>query len=64
MIRSPRLRMLLLVLDGLGILGILVFTVLAAVHRHDDRYLIGQIVSVIVVLAAALVLRRAGNHRE
>jgi hypothetical protein len=58
---SPGGRVALLVLDGIGLVGVVAFTVLAALEPDDSRYLIGQIASVVVVLAAAVLLRYVGN---
>jgi quinol-cytochrome oxidoreductase complex cytochrome b subunit len=50
--------LLLLLIDGLSLVGVIVFSVLAALQPDKQIYLIGQIVSVVVILATAIVLQR------
>ncbi len=58
------MRLLLLILDGLGLVGILAFSVLAMLDpRGSDPYVVGQIVSIAVVLGCVIVLRWL-NHRR
>jgi hypothetical protein len=59
---SPRKRALLLAVDGLALVGVIAFSVAAAVKPDQSVYMIGQIASAVIVLAAALLLRRAGNN--
>lgn len=61
---TPRQRALLLVVDGIGLVGVIAFTVLAALDRDSRVYLVGQIVSAAVVLGAALLLRSAGDTSD
>jgi len=56
------MRTLLLVLDGLALIGVLAFSVLAALSRDAAVYVIGQIACAVVVLASVLLLRRMGNQ--
>lgn len=54
-----RIRTLLLLLDGAALVGILVFSVLAMLDPRGSRpYVIGQIVSIVIVLGCVLLLRR------
>jgi hypothetical protein len=55
------MRTLLLVLDGLALVGVVAFSVLAALSREATVYVIGQIACAGVVLASVLLLRRMGN---
>jgi hypothetical protein len=54
--------MLLLVLDGAALIGIVVFSVLAALERDNDLYIAGQIAAAVIILACVGLLRRA-NHQ-
>lgn len=56
-----RMRTLLLALDGLALVGLVAFSVLAALNRDVAAYVIGQIACAVVVLVSALLLRRMGN---
>jgi len=56
-----RLRLVLLVIDGLGLIGLVVFSVLGARHPDDSAYVVGQIVSAVLVLVTVLLLRRIGT---
>jgi hypothetical protein len=60
--RLRGLRWLLLLVDGLALVGVIAFSVLAAVDRHERGYVVGQIVSVVVVLGSALLLRWLNEH--
>jgi hypothetical protein len=51
------LRATLWIIDGLGLIGVLVFSVLAALKPHDRVYVAGQIISAVFVLGSALLLR-------
>ncbi|WP_119067749.1 hypothetical protein [Aggregatilinea lenta] len=57
------LRTLLLIVDGLALVGLIAFSVLAALHPRQDGYLVAQIVTIVVVLVLALVLRRTRPPR-
>jgi len=61
---TSRLRTLLLILDGLALVGVVVFSVLAALEPDVDAYVIGQIVSALIVLATVFLLRRTRHHTE
>ena len=55
---KPAPRTLLLILDGLALVGLVAFSVLAALKPSQDGYLIGQIASIAVVLITAVMLKR------
>ncbi|HMM29806.1 MAG: hypothetical protein AAGU78_07355 [Chloroflexota bacterium] len=55
---SARLRTLLLVADGLALIGVVAFSVLAALEPDVDAYVVAQIASAAIVLASVLLLRR------
>ncbi len=59
---NPTLRNLLLVIDGLALIGLVAFSVLAALNPDDPAYVIAQIVSAAIVLISALLLRRARSR--
>lgn len=61
---TSRLRTLLLILDGLALVGVVVFSVLAALEPDVDAYVIGQIASALIVLATVFLLRRTRHHTE
>ena len=61
---TSRLRTILLILDGLALVGVVVFSVLAALEPDVDAYVIGQIVSALIVLATVFLLRRTRHHTE
>jgi FtsH-binding integral membrane protein len=50
--------LLLLLIDGLSLVGVILFSVLAALQPDKQIYLIGQIVCVVVILATAIVLQQ------
>jgi hypothetical protein len=53
-----RVRVLLLLVDGAGLVGLLAFSVLAMLDPRGSRpYVIGQIVSIVIVLGCVLLLR-------
>jgi hypothetical protein len=53
-----RVRALLLLVDGAGLVGLLAFSVLAMLDPRGSRpYVIGQIVSIVIVLGCVLLLR-------
>jgi hypothetical protein len=54
----PQKTLLLLLIDGLSLVGVILFSVLAALQPDKQIYLIGQIVCVVVILATAIVLQR------
>jgi hypothetical protein len=57
-----KIRTLLLVVDGLALIGLVAFSVLAALSHNATLYVIGQIACVMLVLSSVLLLRRMGNH--
>lgn len=59
---TPRLRVLMLALDGIALVGLAVFSVGGALDRDNTFYLAGQIVCAVLILWSAFVLRRA-NHQ-
>jgi len=59
--RLPAARTLLLLIDGLGLLGVVVFSVLAALEPDQDRYTVMQIVSAALVLGTVLLLRQSNR---
>lgn len=59
---STKLRTLLLIVDGLALVGVVAFSVLAALEPEVDAYVIGQIVSAVIVLGSVLLLRRMRNQ--
>lgn len=61
---TSRLRTLLLILDGLALVGVVVFSVLAALEPDVDAYVIGQIASALIVLATVFLLRRTRRRPE
>lgn len=50
-------RRLLLIVDGLGLIGVITFSVLAALEPDHTPYMIGQILSAALVLGTVLLLR-------
>jgi len=54
---TTRRRTLLLLIDGLALLGVLIFSVLAALEPEVKGYVIGQIISAGIVLGSVLLLR-------
>ncbi len=55
---SPKMRALLLVVDGLALVGVMAFSVLAALERDQSAYVIGQIVCAVLILGSTLLLHR------
>jgi hypothetical protein len=58
---TPRLRLLMLALDGIALVGLAAFSVGGALDRDNTFYLAGQIVCAVLILWSVFVLRRA-NH--
>jgi hypothetical protein len=50
-------RMALWIIDGLGLIGAIVFSVLAALKPDTSAYVVGQIVSAVLVLGSVLLSR-------
>ncbi len=57
-----RFRTLLLIIDGLALVGVVAFSVLAALEPDVDAYLIGQVVSAAIVLGSVFLLRKMRNQ--
>lgn len=55
--RTRTVRAVLWMIDGLGLAGLVVFSVLAALESDQSTYVVGQIVSVGLVLGSVLLLR-------
>ncbi len=53
-------RLVLLVIDGLALLGLIVFSVLGALNPDRSGYVVAQIVCAVIVLVTVLALRRTG----
>jgi hypothetical protein len=52
------MRTLLLVVDGLALVGVVAFSVLAALERDQSAYVVGQIVCAVLILGSTLLLHR------
>jgi hypothetical protein len=50
--------LVLLVIDGLGLCGAVVFSVLYALQPDKAIFLIGQIISVVIILITAIVIQQ------
>jgi len=59
---STRFRTLLLIIDGLALVDVIAFSVLAALEPDVDAYLIGQVVSAAIVLGSVFLLRKMRNQ--
>lgn len=59
---SANLRTLLLVIDGLALIGVVTFSVLGALEPEVPAYIVGQIVSALIVLGSVFLLRYLRNH--
>jgi len=53
------MRTLLLVVDGLALVGVVAFSVLAALERDQSAYVVGQIVCAMLILGSTLLLHRS-----
>ena len=49
-------RIVLWIIDGLGLIGVIVFSVLAALEPDSSAYVVGQIVSAVLVLGSVLLM--------
>jgi hypothetical protein len=49
-------RIVLWIMDGLGLIGVIVFSVLAALEPDSSAYVVGQIVSAALVLGSVLLM--------
>jgi hypothetical protein len=54
-VRDPRIA--LWILDGVGLIGVIVFSVLAALSPDTTAYVVGQIASAALVLGSVVLLR-------
>jgi uncharacterized membrane protein len=54
---KPWVRILLLVIDGLSLVGVIAFSVLAALNRDNSAYVAGQIVCAVLILISVVLLR-------
>ena len=61
---KPWMRTLLLAVDGASLVGVIAFSVLAALNRDNSAYVIGQIVCAALILGSALLLRNHHPKRE
>jgi len=59
---TPWARTLLLIIDALALVGVIAFSVLAALNRDNSGYVIGQIVCVVLILGSVYLLRNAHKH--
>jgi len=57
-----RMRTLWLVVDAVALVGVVVFSVLAALSHNSTPYVIGQMACAVAVLVSVLLLRRMGNN--
>jgi hypothetical protein len=62
--RLPGVRSLLLLIDGLGLLGVVVFSVLSALEPDQDAYTVAQIISAALVLGTVLLLRQINRRPQ
>jgi hypothetical protein len=61
---THKTRTLLLIVDGIGLVGVVAFSALSALHPGTQLYVIGQVVSVVLVLGSVLLLRRLSNNTQ
>ncbi len=59
---TPWARTLLLIIDALALVGVIAFSVLAALNRDNSGYVIGQIVCAVLILGSVYLLRNAHKH--
>ncbi|MBN1681329.1 MAG: hypothetical protein JW966_13685 [Anaerolineae bacterium] len=50
--------LLWLVIDGLALVGVVAFSVLASIDPDQQAYILGQIVCAVLILISVFVLRR------
>jgi hypothetical protein len=55
--RTRAIRIVLWMADGLGLVGVVTFSVLAALESDQSAYVVGQILSATLILGAVLLLR-------
>ena len=58
--KDPRIA--LWIIDGLGLIGVVAFSVLAALEPDTSAYVVGQIISAALVLGSVLLLRLTGQR--
>jgi hypothetical protein len=51
------IRAVLWMVDGVGLIGVVIFSVLAALESDNRLYVIGQIVSAALILGSVLLMR-------
>jgi hypothetical protein len=56
------IRLILLFIDGLALVGVVAFSVLATLHPHARGYVAGQVVCALLILASVILLRRSVNR--
>jgi uncharacterized membrane protein len=57
------MRTLLLIIDGAALVGVIAFSVLAALNRDNSTYVAGQIVCAVLILVSVLLLRNHPKHQ-
>jgi len=57
----PAVRTLLLIADGLALVGVIAFSTLAALERDESSYVIGQIVCAVIILVSTVLLHQSEN---
>ncbi len=62
--KSPKARLVMLVLDGIALIGLVIFSVGAALNRDNNIYLAGQIVCIVWVLVAVLLLWQTNGQNH
>jgi hypothetical protein len=55
---KPYARNILLLIDGLALIGVIAFSVLSALNRDNSAYTLGQIICVVLILGSVYLLRR------
>lgn len=60
---TPWARTLLLIIDALALVGVIAFSVLAALNRDNSAYVIGQIVCAMLILGSVYLLRNAHKRQ-
>ncbi len=61
---SPQMRALLLAVDVLALVGVVAFSVLAALDSGKTGYIAGQIVCIALILGSTLLLNRFDTTRR
>jgi uncharacterized membrane protein HdeD (DUF308 family) len=54
-VKDPRIA--LWIVDGVGLIGVIAFSVLAALEPDTSLYVVGQIVSAALILGSVVLLR-------